>query len=298
MILGLASVLALQGNSEEAIELMERGLAPEGTGYRARTRFAKFYNLPELMTMFREVADVKTADMMDLERPTPCYETVVVEPSNLQREMVQELSERAAAVQQQKVEPHVDNMLKITTDGRKIGLDQRLINPDLQYDQERKPTRTYRHLITIPAVGASPIEKRLIETSPRFAELFQQAARAENNGDFDLAASGYRNASEALIKDYAIRYLNVPSNQKLREKSFDSCIREYLSVLEATVSSYVVKELGNTATHYPIHPEAEEFDFDQLKKFLEIFLQQMNTKILTAETALRLPKRIQETIKQ
>lgn len=104
-------------------------LAPEGNGYRARTRFAKFHNLPELMTMFKQVADIQTADMLYLPVPEAKYENIIVEPSDLQKEMVQELSERAAAVHARRVEPHIDNMLKITTDGRKIGLDQRLINP-------------------------------------------------------------------------------------------------------------------------------------------------------------------------
>jgi N12 class adenine-specific DNA methylase len=104
-------------------------LAPEGTGYRARTRFAKFHNLPELMSLFKDVADIQTADMLDLPVPTAKYETVIVEPSELQKEMVQELSERAALVHNRKVDPTEDNMLRITTDGRKIGLDQRLINP-------------------------------------------------------------------------------------------------------------------------------------------------------------------------
>ena len=104
-------------------------LAPEGTGYRARTRFAKFHNLPELMSLFREVADIQTADMLNLPVPEARYENVIVEPSELQKEMVQELSERAADVHAKRVEPNVDNMLKITTDGRKIGLDQRLMNP-------------------------------------------------------------------------------------------------------------------------------------------------------------------------
>jgi hypothetical protein len=104
-------------------------LAPEGTGYRARTRFARFHNLPELLSLFKQVADIKTADMLNLPVPEAKYENIVVEPSELQKEMVAELSERAAAVHSRMVEPNVDNMLKITTDGRKIGLDQRLINP-------------------------------------------------------------------------------------------------------------------------------------------------------------------------
>jgi len=104
-------------------------LAPEGTGYRARTRFSRFHNLPELMTLFKDVADIQTADMLNLPVPEAKFENIIVEPSELQKEMVQELSERAAAVHARLVEPNVDNMLKITTDGRKIGLDQRLINP-------------------------------------------------------------------------------------------------------------------------------------------------------------------------
>jgi len=112
------------GETQTSIEL-----APEGTGYRARTRFAKFHNLPELMCMFKEVADIQTADMLKLPVPEAKYENIIVEPSEMQKEMVQELSDRAAAVHAQLVDAKIDNMLKITTDGRKIGLDQRLINP-------------------------------------------------------------------------------------------------------------------------------------------------------------------------
>ena len=104
-------------------------LAPEGTGYRARTRFAKFFNLPELMNMFKEVADIKTADQLDLPRPEAHYENIAVKPSEIQQDMVQALSERAAAVHGHMVDPSQDNMLKITSDGRKLGLDQRLIDP-------------------------------------------------------------------------------------------------------------------------------------------------------------------------
>ena len=114
------------GETVTAIEL-----APEGTGYRARTRFAKFYNLPELMALFKEAADIKTADQLDLPTPTPVYHNEVAQPSELQKEIVKKLSERAAAVHSGNIDPHVDNMLKITSDGRKLGLDQRVINPML-----------------------------------------------------------------------------------------------------------------------------------------------------------------------
>ncbi len=120
----------------ETVTAME--LAPEGTGYRARTRFSRFHNLPELMGMFSEVADIKTADMLDLQRPDAHFETIVVKPSALQQEMVEALSERAADVHRGIVDPKEDNMLKITSDGRKIGLDQRLIDPLLPDDADSK----------------------------------------------------------------------------------------------------------------------------------------------------------------
>ena len=113
-------------------------LAPEGTGYRARTRFAKFQNLPELMNMFCEVADIKTADTLNLPRPDAHYHNIVVKPTDLQKGMVDKLSERAKDVHNKAVAPDVDNMLKITSDGRKIGLDQRLMNDMLPDDPNSK----------------------------------------------------------------------------------------------------------------------------------------------------------------
>ncbi len=106
-------------------------LAPEGTGYRARTRFAKFFNLPELMNLFKEVADIKTADQLNLPTPEVTYHTVASKPTLIQQAMVKELSQRASEVHTGQVDPRRDNMLKITSDGRKLGLDQRIINPTL-----------------------------------------------------------------------------------------------------------------------------------------------------------------------
>ena len=124
------------GETQTAIEL-----APEGTGYRARTRFAKFFNLPELMTLFKEAADIKTSDQLNLPTPTPIYHNEVAQPTEIQKQMVQELSERAARVHAQLVDPGTDNMLKITSDGRKLGLDQRIINPNLPDDPNSKVNR-------------------------------------------------------------------------------------------------------------------------------------------------------------
>ena len=137
------------GETSTAIEL-----APEGTGYRARTRFSKFFNLPELMSMFKEVADIKTADQLNLPTPTPHYETVVVQPTEVQKAMVQSLSERAGKVHSGSVDPRVDNMLKITSDGRKLGLDQRLINPLLPDDSGSKVNACINNIFRIWQDGA------------------------------------------------------------------------------------------------------------------------------------------------
>lgn len=137
------------GETSTAIEL-----APEGTGYRARTRFSKFFNLPELMTMFKEVADIKTADQLNLPTPTPHYETVVVQPTEIQKAMVQSLSERAGKVHSGSIDPRVDNMLKITSDGRKLGLDQRLINPLLPDDPSSKVNACINNIFRIWQDGA------------------------------------------------------------------------------------------------------------------------------------------------
>ena len=124
------------GETQTAIEL-----APEGTGYRAKTRFAKFFNLPELIALFKESADIQTPDMLKLPVPEAEYENVVLKPSEYQKEMVTSLADRAETVRNRLVEPHQDNMLKITNDGRKLALDQRLIN-DMLPDEEHSKAKT------------------------------------------------------------------------------------------------------------------------------------------------------------
>jgi N12 class adenine-specific DNA methylase len=132
------------GETTTAIEL-----APEGMGYRARTRFAKFFNLPELMSMFKEVADIKTSDQLHLPVPDAKFETVVAKPSEIQKEMVQELSKRAAKIHSGAVDASEDNMLCVTNDGRKIGLDVRLMNPILPDDPNSKLNTCVRNVLQI-----------------------------------------------------------------------------------------------------------------------------------------------------
>ena len=160
------------GETTTAIEL-----APEGTGYRARTRFAKFFNLPELMNMFKEVADIKTSDQLNLPVPDAKFETVVVQPSEHQQDMVAELSERAAAVHAGIIDPSEDNMLKITTDGRKIGLDQRLMNPLLPDDPNSKLNACVGNILRIWQDGQADKLTQLV---------FCDFSTPKNDGTFNV----------------------------------------------------------------------------------------------------------------
>ena len=130
------------GETTTALEL-----APEGIGYRARTRFAKFFNLPELMNLFKEVADIKTADQLHLPTPEVAYHTIATKPTQIQQDMVKALSERASKVHSGAVSPDVDNMLKITSDGRKLGLDQRIINPMLPDEETTKVNQCVANIL-------------------------------------------------------------------------------------------------------------------------------------------------------
>ena len=166
------------GETTTAIEL-----APEGTGYRARTRFAKFFNLPELMNLFREAADIKTADQLNLPTPTAVYHTEVTQPTALQQQMVQELSERAAKVHSGAVAPTEDNMLKITSDGRKLGLDQRVINPDLPDDPSSKVNLCVNNIHRIWQDGQAEKLTQLV-----FCDLSTPQGKAAQSGR--IAAKG------------------------------------------------------------------------------------------------------------
>ena len=160
------------GETTTAIEL-----APEGTGYRARTRFAKFFNLPELMSMFKEVADIKTSDQLHLPVPEAKFETVVAKPSEIQKEMVQELSKRAAEIHSGAVDASVDNMLCVTNDGRKIGLDVRLMNPMLPDDPNSKLNVCVRNVLKIWEEGK---DQKLTQL------LFCDLSTPKNDGNFNV----------------------------------------------------------------------------------------------------------------
>ena len=145
--LGMNHFDAWAANFGETVTAME--LAPEGTGYRARTRFSKFFNLPELMSLFREVADIKTADELNLPKPEVVYHNEVLQPTEIQKGLVKQLAERASKVHARQVDPSVDNMLAITNDGRKLGLDQRVVNPLLPDEPGTKVNRCVDNVFKI-----------------------------------------------------------------------------------------------------------------------------------------------------
>ena len=158
--LGMSHFDAWAANFGETVTAME--LTPEGSGYRARTRFSKFFNLPELMSIFKEVADIKTADELNLPKPEVVYHNEVSQPTEIQKALVKELSERATKVHSRQVDPSVDNMLAITNDGRKLGLDQRVINPLLPDEPGTKVNRCVDNVFKIWENGADKKLTQLI----------------------------------------------------------------------------------------------------------------------------------------
>ena len=158
-------------------------LAPEGTGYRARTRFSKFFNLPELMNLFKEVADIKTADQLNLPTPEVEYHNIVAQPTEHQQEMVKALSERASEVHRGSVDPSVDNMLKITSDGRKLGLDQRIINQLLPDEPGTKVNQCVDNIMQIWRDGDADKLTQLVfcDISTPQAAPYKKAAKQLDN---------------------------------------------------------------------------------------------------------------------
>ena len=171
-------------------------LAPEGTGYRAKSRFARFYNIPELMNMFKEIADIKTSDQLKLPVPEAEYETVVLKPTEQQKEIVASLGERAEVVRNGGVDASVDNMLKITNDGRKLALDQRLINPMLPDDENGKVSACAKNVFEIWQKTAEQKSTQMV-----FCDL----STPHNDGNFNI----YDGIRDKLLD------LGIPKRQDL-----------------------------------------------------------------------------------
>ena len=194
------------GETTTAIEL-----APEGTGYRARTRFSKFFNLPELMAMFKATADIKTSDQLHLPVPEAKFETVVVKPSEIQQDMVQALSERAAKVHSGCVDPAVDNMLKITSDGRKIGLDQRLMNSALPDDPNSKLNTCVRNVLKIWAEGK---EQKLTQL------IFCDMSTPKGAGSFNVYDDIRAKLLSASVPEQEIAFIHNADTEEKKSTLF------------------------------------------------------------------------------
>ena len=186
-------------------------MLPEGTGYRARTRFAKFFNLPELMNMFKEVADIKTSDQLHLPVPEAKFETVVVKPSEIQKGMVEELSKRAAAVHVGNVDPSEDNMLKITSDGRKIGLDQRLMNPLLPDDPDSKLNACVRNVLKIWEEGK---DQKLTQL------LFCDLSTPKGDGQFNVYDDIKKKLLAAGVPESEVAFIHTADTEAKKKELF------------------------------------------------------------------------------
>lgn len=194
------------GETQSAFEL-----SPEGTGYRVKTRFSKFYNLPELMSMFKEVADIQTADMLNLPVPKAHFEVIKTEPSEEQKEILKNLSERADKVRNKSVEPEEDNMLKITNDGKKLALDQRLINPLLPDDENSKVNVCVKNVFSI-------WDKTKENKSTQL--LFSDMSTPKGDGSFNI----YDDIRDKLVKlgipKEEIAFIHEANSDKQKDELF------------------------------------------------------------------------------
>ena len=205
------------GETVTAVEL-----TPEGTGYRAKTRFAKFYNLPELMAMFKEVADIKTADMLDLPVPQAHYHNIAVKPSEMQKEMVASLAERAEKVRSGAVDSSVDNMLKITNDGRKLALDQRMLNDMLPDFEDSKINACVDNIYRIWAETADKKSAQLV-----FCDL----STPKNDGTFSVYNDIRKKLIERGIPESEVRFIHEADTDIKKKELFQKTRKGEVRVL-------------------------------------------------------------------
>lgn len=205
------------GETVTAVEL-----TPEGTGYRAKTRFAKFYNLPELMAMFKEVADIKTADMLDLPVPQAHYHNIAVKPSEMQKEMVASLAERAEKVRGGAVDSSVDNMLKITNDGRKLALDQRMLNDMLPDFEDSKINACVDNIYRIWAETADKKSAQLV-----FCDL----STPKNDGTFSVYDDIRKKLIERGIPDSEVKFIHEADTDIKKKELFQKTRKGEVRVL-------------------------------------------------------------------
>lgn len=197
-------------------------LKPEGTGYRTKTRFAKFYNLPELMAMFKQVADIKTADTLNLPTPTPHYHNIAVKPSEMQKTMVADLAERAEKVRGGNVDPSVDNMLKITNDGRKLALDQRMINPMLPDNEGSKINACVDNIFTI---WQNNTEKKSAQL------VFCDLSTPKPDAEFSVYTDIRKKLIERGVPESEIRFIHGAKTEVQKQELFKKVRKGEVRVL-------------------------------------------------------------------
>ena len=197
-------------------------LKPEGTGYRTKTRFAKFYNLPELMAMFKQVADIRTADTLNLPTPTPHYHNVAVKPSDYQKEMVESFAERADKVRGGSVDPSVDNMLKITNDGRKLALDQRMISPMLPDFEGSKINACVNNIYQIWEENADKKSAQLV-----FCDL----STPKSEDEFSVYTDIRKKLIERGVPESEIRFIHEAKTEVQKQELFKKVRKGEVRVL-------------------------------------------------------------------
>lgn len=197
-------------------------LKPEGTGYRTKTRFAKFYNLPELMAMFKQVADIRTADTLNLPTPTPHYHNIAVKPSDYQKEMVESFAERADKVRGGSVDPSVDNMLKITNDGRKLALDQRMISPMLPDFEGSKINACVNNIYQIWEENADKKSAQLV-----FCDL----STPKSDAEFSVYTDIRQKLIERGVPESEIRFIHEAKTEVQKQELFKKVRKGEVRVL-------------------------------------------------------------------
>lgn len=205
------------GETENTFEL-----SPEGTGYRQKTRFSKFYNLPELMSMFKEVADIKTSDMLNLPVPEANFEVIKTKPTEEQKEILEAISERADAVRNNQVEPTEDNMLKITNDGKKLALDQRLINPLLPDDPNSKVNVCVKNIFSIWDKTKESSSTQLV---------FSDMSTPKGDGEFNIYDDIRNKLVNMGIPKDEIAFIHEADTDKQKDELFSKVRRGEVRVL-------------------------------------------------------------------
>lgn len=299
------------GETVTAVEL-----TPEGTGYRAKTRFAKFYNLPELMSMFKEVADIKTADMLDLPVPKANFHNVAVKPSEMQKEMVASLAERAEAVRGGGVDSSVDNMLKITNDGRKLALDQRMMN-DMLADFEGSKINAC--VDNIYSLWDKTMEKKSAQL------VFCDLSTPKNDGSFNVYDDIRRKLISKGIPEEQVRFIHEADTEVKKQELFKKVRRGEVRVLIGSTAkmgagtnvqnkliashdidcpwrpSDLEQRLGRTVRQGNENPEVEIFryvteeTFDAYLYQLVEGKQKFASQIMTSKSPVRSAEDIDET---